>query len=517
MPSAYAFTDVGGSLYWSKGKNIQYNDFETGGTEFDQTRLEIMDSNEDAIDLITEDILWLNGANCPIRNEAMLVGITAKDDPGKVVGVQSNRGIWSRINVPNVGVDLATNTAGTWPHVVVAYESVSGNALLVWYDDSIASEPLRYSVWDSSTWTDSADLSNYNASGVPRWMQMASNPISNEIVLVVGDSNNDAHALVWDGTNWGNIETFTTSMSEPNSISVAYEAQSGYAMVVYGVGTSISVSYQIWDGTGWTAQSPALSAPGAISGHPYWTSLKQHVRSDKLVLGVQTSASAEIWLCIWNGTAWETPFDTGTNAYETPDPPVAGVLFERNFDVAFESDSGEALAVFGKSISDSKEVEYVTWDLTNWNSVITTPEVFKNNPTSAITLDSFPTRGSDDIMLSVEGNGNVDCVLWNGGSWNIVTQEVGKELDSASMRSWIFLWDIPITSGTVVYGDDGDEPKYQGWTGETFNGEKKASKNEDNYYWIQSAESPTRNEKVIVGITKTGTIQAQMGGLNGGW
>jgi hypothetical protein len=120
-------------------------------------------------------------------------------------------------------------------------------------------------------------------------------------------------------------------------------------------------------------------------------------------------------------------------------------------------------------------------------------------------------------MLSVEGTGNVDGVLWNGIGWNTITQEVSKKADPTLMRNWIFLWDIPITSGTVVYADDSDEPKYQGWTGEVFNGEKKAAKNQKRYYWIQSAEAPTRNEKIIVGITKEGYIQAQIGGQGGGW
>lgn len=509
-PTTFAFTAVGGSLYWSDSAKIGYNDFAANTTEYVVGNLLIKDSLPSDIQFTTQKIVWLNGANCPIRNEAMLVGIGSASNPGQVVGALSNRGVWSKINVTGVGEVLATNTPGKWPHIVVVYESTSGNALLVWYDQS-KSLKLRYSIWDSSSWTIAAGLSIYTF-GVPNWMQMASHPDSNEIVLVVGDSNNDAHALVWNGSNWIDVHTFTTSMSTENSISVAYEAKSGHAMVVYGVGTASSVSYAIWDGTSWAVQTP-LSSPGSISGFPYWTSLKQHIRSDKLVLGVQTS-NTKIWLCIWNGAAWEVPFDTTTTAYQT-DP---GGLFERNFDVAFESDSGEALAVFGHNGNTLKAVDYCTWVPTSgWSSISTTVTGFKNLPRSAITLDPFPTPGSNEIMLSVEGTGNVDGVLWNGIGWNTITQEVSKKADPTLMRNWIFLWDIPITSGTVVYADDSDEPKYQGWTGEVFNGEKKAAKNQKRYYWIQSAEAPTRNEKIIVGITKEGYIQAQIGGQGGGW
>ena len=76
-------------------------------------------------------------------------------------------------------------------------------------------------------------------------MRLAANPHSDEMVLVVSNLGSHDRALVWDGSSWGNaILLSTASGDDRTDISVAYEQQSGRAMVVFGENTP-EVYYRI--------------------------------------------------------------------------------------------------------------------------------------------------------------------------------------------------------------------------------------------------------------------------------
>ena len=175
------------------------------------------------------------------------MGIT-KD--GAITGGMSSGGTWSSISVPGVGgdqtvpnlasgyIDVCDSQKGVcWPRSAVAYESSSGDALIVWGDKNKRANRLRYSVWNGSSWTTANGVPGYTG-GEPLWMQIASKPGYNEIVVAIadGDDNVDLggstvdYVVVWDGDNdeWGDVLELDSSGSnytEQPSISVAYESQ----------------------------------------------------------------------------------------------------------------------------------------------------------------------------------------------------------------------------------------------------------------------------------------------------
>ena len=69
--------------------------------------------------------------------------------------------------------------------------------MLVWNDNP----NLRYSVWSGSSWLPPATITSCTT-GEPKQMQLAANPNSDEMVLVVNHANETDCALVWNGSSW---------------------------------------------------------------------------------------------------------------------------------------------------------------------------------------------------------------------------------------------------------------------------------------------------------------------------
>ena len=123
---------------------------------------------------------------------------------------------------------------------------------------------------------------------------------------------------------------------------LAYQQQSGDAVVVYGEG-STSLRAQVWDGTSWGTPL-ALAAPGGSSGNVLWTSIDADPNSDKIAVSVVTTAG-DIWAGVWDGS-WSTSL-LSTSSSSTVAPTA---------DVAFESGSGELLVAYAESGSSKRTV-----------------------------------------------------------------------------------------------------------------------------------------------------------------
>ena len=199
--------------------------------------------------------------------------------------------------------------------------------MLIWADKS-KSNMLRYSIWNGVAWKTKSGASGSEGvpgyfGGEPQWIQIASRPGHDEIVVAIADGDDNVYAggstvdyvVVWDGDDWGDVleldNTGSNALEQP-SISVAYESYSGRAMVVYGVSGSTNICYRIWNAGGWGAEQ-TLAPPSGITGIPYWTDLKANRNMgylNHIILGVHTS-NKEVWFNVWNGiNSWSSGVQT---------------------------------------------------------------------------------------------------------------------------------------------------------------------------------------------------------------
>jgi hypothetical protein len=139
------------------------------------------------------------------------------------------------------------------------------------------------------------------------------------------------------------------------------------------------------------------------------------------------STNGEVWLSVWDGTTWETPVLAETGSTGTIYPNMA---------VAFESTTGDALAVYGEGTQ--KAFMYRTWDATSGWSVEQTGLDIGDVPNS-LTLDSGPT--SDHIMLSVQDNAkDLHYLRWDGSGWS-VDNELSTNTNELKNQPFVFIYD----------------------------------------------------------------------------
>ncbi|MCA9118315.1 MAG: DUF4347 domain-containing protein, partial [Planctomycetaceae bacterium] len=167
----------------------------------------------------------IDGAEAPTRDEKIVVGVNSG---GTISGMSWDGSSWAALPF-----SLDTVTSGTSHGFDVAYESQSGDGLLIWNNGTAGNSPLSYREWDGTTWSSEKTITT-PFSGEATEMRLAASPVADEMVLIVSNDAGDDYALVWDGSNWGDSIALDTNVSgQRTEIGVAYESLSGHAMVVF--------------------------------------------------------------------------------------------------------------------------------------------------------------------------------------------------------------------------------------------------------------------------------------------
>ena len=351
----------------------------------------------------------IQGAESPTRDEKIILGI---DTGGTVEGQ-----IWDGSTWSTIPLTMGTVSQTNWWGVDVQYEESSGDAVLVWTDGS----NLEYASWNGSSWSIASTISAYSGA-TPRQLQLAASPDSNEMVLVVSDSNSHDFAMVWNGSTWGNAVTLSTTAGDNRTdIYAAYEQQSGDAMVVY-TDNNVDARYRIWNGSSWSTEQTVAAATG-VSGKVLWSTLASDPNSDRIALGVGTDLN-EIWSAVWNGSSWGSQQLLGTSSTLTA-PMVA---------VAFESSSGDLLTTYSESTTS---VKYRAWTSGGgWTAELTGTAIGAIPNSMTLTSDPY----SNHIMLSVQdGDNDLHFIQWDGSSWG-TDNELESNTGETSNQPFLFLY-----------------------------------------------------------------------------
>ena len=372
-------------------------------------------------DDLGDEFITMQAAEAPTRDEIIVVGVI---NNANVVAQMWDGTTWAEVSLGTLG----TASENKWWGAEVAYEQTSGDAVMVWNDDSQAlGQELRYATWDGTSWSAVQSVPGW-AGSEPQHMKLSFDPNSDEMVLVVNDNDADDYAFVWDGSSWGNgisLDTSGNAEADQTAIVVAHEADSGDAIVTFGKSGSTDVFYRVWDGASWSAES-SLSAPVGVTGDPQWIVSSNDLSSDQIVIGTITDDS-EAWVSVWNGTSWETAVEIETIVEEKNSPNIA---------VAFENQSGEALVTYSEDGTDT--VYYRTWDsVGGWSAEQILFDA--GHKVKSMTLDSHPT--SDAIMLAVQDDGHdLNYILWDGSSWGTPT-ELENDTGDNNHQPFAFVWD----------------------------------------------------------------------------
>ena len=168
---------------------------------------------------------WFVLKGCPTRKEVIMGTLDNAFD--------INFAVWDGTSWGNQ-IEFTQNAGESiYRSYDIAYENLSGDALVVGrYDDATA---IRYNIWNGTNWAFApagvhAGLAN--DSGVT-FLTAASKPNSDEILTAWVQYTNDLWVAQWDGTAFnalGEID-INTAIDKYGTISIAYEQQSGHALI----------------------------------------------------------------------------------------------------------------------------------------------------------------------------------------------------------------------------------------------------------------------------------------------
>ncbi len=212
--------------------------------------------------------------------------------------------------------------------------------------------------------TTMADGSSFVAGtwvGTPRQLQLAASPTSDEMVVVVSNSSSQDYAVVWNGSSWTDSIVLAPdgTGNDRTDVYVAYEQQSGEALVVFGKGTD-DVYYRVWN-AGWSGE---LMLGGIGGGYARWTTLGADPSGNRIALGVLTN-DADGWVAMWDG------------AGQHPALPDLDLRV-------------------------------------GWSPESSAPSIGENP--NSMTLS--PGSGTDGLMLAVQDDGSdLHWIHWNGSAW----------------------------------------------------------------------------------------------------
>ncbi|HSE35390.1 MAG TPA: DUF2341 domain-containing protein, partial [Candidatus Paceibacterota bacterium] len=326
----------------------------------------------------------------------------------------------------------------------VAYETLSGRALVVSCDGN--ADP-SYRIWDGAAWAATGTI-DVTGSNNCEWVRLASDPVSDEIILLERDTGSRYEAQVWNGTSWGSTTTLGSMIEFAHEgMAVEYEESGNQAIIAVSNGGNANFTWSAWNGTSWSA--PATQGLGDDFE---WGNLRRDRGSDAMTL-CYVDHDNDIGAVRWNGAAWIAFVELET-AGATKDG--------RDVDCVYENTAGrDAFSFVG--YSDTTNTRYRYWNGAAWQAEASISTI-------ANTFTDQLARAMDDRILGVFfENATLDLEFsdWNGTAWSATQTIEGSPSVTTSPYGEPFMIATknPPTRATIISTsidfDDGVSPAWK--------------------------------------------------------
>lgn len=215
----------------------------------------------------TGAINWIELDNNPISTSND-IALIMSDATTAVYGMVWNGTSWGTMGTSTTW-DTTTSTAAK-KNIDVAYEQTSGKAMFLWGDSTATNQVYR--TWNGTTLSANTTLTIAAEGGIPEWVQLASRPSSNEIMLGVQDAAADLNTRKWSGSAWDTAtqhaeHSGTTENIQSRNFDIIWETHTsnpGKAWLVWGDSTAGATAgttmTKQWSGTAWGTSSTLASS-----------------------------------------------------------------------------------------------------------------------------------------------------------------------------------------------------------------------------------------------------------------
>ena len=394
----------------------------------------------------TEDLKWVVLKSTYVRDEMVLGIIDGATDTSLQV-YNTTTGLWNPLT------EVAISAAGTSQRPFdVAYEDVSGDAIIMYDNTSTNDMYVQYRIWNGTRFSEQDNItmqeltSINNVTAALRWVFLSSRPRADDIMAILPHSsgNSTLFAVLWDGTTWDRsrsmILTNNTGTSTNQMATFAWESHSGDGLAIYGTNgayTNRKVTVRPYSPTtGWDDERTVVSGTSGL------TQLRACADSESDYVGMIWSDGGDnVNVSVWNGTALlgHSILEDGTVVV----PGTSGVTLGCEW---FNSTS--ALFFFADT-APVGTLDYFlftkpnTWNVTDLTATAST-YAFAPGSIGTLSTAKHPTTG--EIMFAVQetgGNRNFTMIRWSGTQFvSVAESRVAISLEAASgQQGSAFEWD----------------------------------------------------------------------------
>lgn len=430
--------------------------------------------------------------------------------------------LWSGSTLTNLS--LGSIYTASYRSFHAAFEQSSGRLLVVASHPS-SPNTITYWVHDGSTMVvNGATYTFSTISGNIHWVQMAAQPGSNQIALMVLDSNAHTAGLIWNGSSWGsekklNSAALPTNTKEP--IAVKYTLSGAYrGRAVFVWAEANDIYSWTWNGGAW--ESAAKSKMDATTYNITWLRLAADPNSDKLLLGIVDYD--QLYTLAWNGAGWGS-----VQAVATSYLSAGAFGGNRPFDVAFEylsGHSGHAILAYAE-VYNGVQYRHTADIYGSWSAA---SQVMSNQYCRWVELTS--TDEGQIFLTTDSGSGSYYQYLyskrWDHSSWSPASatelesnlnKGISYQLQTYAMAA---VGPAPEPGGSSVgtmigWAQSGTSTLYTSqWNGTSFPAGSAGPTFATGTYWVVTKSNPVRNEKIMAGVSGTTLYAAIMSGSSWG-
>ncbi|MEK7150813.1 MAG: hypothetical protein AAB783_01290 [Patescibacteria group bacterium] len=269
--------------------------------------------------------------------------------------------------------------------------------------------------------------------GVGRTFSLRTSPIKKEAIAGYVDSAGTLRVICFDGTTWSNEwNDAVGGGGTTRRFDISYETSTGDAMIVYATGnaTTNELKYRtklgsVGCGSGSWSGSTFIN-PIRTSGVVQWVRTEGDPRaSSQRIALAWGDGNRDLSAMIWDGTAWgsepASALETNLESVST----TAGTLDALSFDIAFESVSGNIMAVWGvltrgtACVAGSTCMRYAR-HTGSWLGAVSVPTIADSS--TSIDIASHPTTNEIIMVAMDDGNNSANAndlsaAYWNGSAW----------------------------------------------------------------------------------------------------
>jgi hypothetical protein len=326
----------------------------------------------------------------------------------------------------------------------IAYENTSGDAIVVYSNNTTGTNELRYRIWNGAAWTAATNLdSALFTTTTPNAIKLAARTTtgSDEIAATIADSANVLTTLIWNGVAWGNEPTashgtLAGTAGQNDLFDQAYESASGDLLVIFTTSTPQqnhrTYSAGVWGTvTSWgTSRAAPLQMVAAPNHDP---------ASNQILCLFNRSASANVYAKVWDGAAIGATTGIGGTGATT-------AIEQRTINGGWlrSGTSTAAVAFWGSATASVIDYNYTSNGGTSWAGATTYAITMGNR--RWFDVDEDP-QATDTLMLTVSDSANdlfARQLTWNGTAlaWTAPTNgTITAALGSLTTQNFDFTYD----------------------------------------------------------------------------